>query len=354
MKHTKGSLFSRTISSSGQRASIISYSFRAKPRACLKERISRLKEALIFKKAAILEKYLSLLTLAAAGSKFSKHARRGAWATGFGCLLLLAGLAHAFPPAPHHTLQGVVRDEWGDPLDLTSAKVILETSGGVGGSSFVRRGIVPGANFQLKVAMDAGATSRLYKPTALHPFLPFTLSVQIGQTTYVPMQMTCTNFTIGQPGQITWIDLTLGVDSDCDGLPDAWELALLRALGRGQTFEDLLALKPDGDEDGNGLTNLQEYLAGTYAYDPDDGFSLTVIEVIAGTMVLEFLAVQGRTYSIEVSENLQLWTSVPFRSVAAGPESPWVNSYTATDVRLLKVALPTATPANRFFRAKVQ
>src|SRR6185295_18790145 len=41
-------------------------------------------------------------------------------------------------------------------------------------------------------------------------------------------------------------------DSDADGLPDAWEL---------QYFGNLLQ-GPSGDPDGDGVTNLQEYLQG--------------------------------------------------------------------------------------------
>jgi hypothetical protein len=270
--------------------------------------------------------------------------------------LLLAFAAPAFPPAPHHTLQGEVRDEWGDPVEMTGATGILESAGGVGGSTLVRRGIVPAANFQLKVAMDAGTITRLYKPTALRPFLPFTLKVQIGQATYVPMEVTCTNFAIGQPAGSTWIDLTLGVDSDCDGMPDAWELALLRALGRGQTLADILALQPDGDEDGDGLTNRQEYLASTYAYDPEDGFTLTLLDVSAGESHLEFLAVRGRTYTIHSSANLTHWTPVAFRVVTGGNPGALLGSYVAPEVEYLQVRVPfqTGGETNRFFKAMVQ
>ena len=50
------------------------------------------------------------------------------------------------------------------------------------------------------------------------------MKVQIGASVYLPMEMMISQ-PIGQPAGVTRLDLTLGVDSDGDGMPDAWELA---------------------------------------------------------------------------------------------------------------------------------
>ncbi|WP_367872485.1 Ig-like domain-containing protein [Luteolibacter sp. Populi] len=50
-----------------------------------------------------------------------------------------------------------------------------------------------------------------------------------------------------------------GIDEDEDGLPDVWELEYLGNLDHG----------PSGDPDGDGLTNMQEYVAGTDPLDMD-------------------------------------------------------------------------------------
>lgn len=57
-------------------------------------------------------------------------------------------------------------------------------------------------------------------------------------------------------------------DADCDGMPDAWELA--HGLNPNWAGDALL------DSDGDGLTNLEEFLRGTDPRNPDtdgDGFS---------------------------------------------------------------------------------
>ncbi len=264
------------------------------------------------------------------------------------------GSLMAYPPAPNHTIYGTVRDELGNPLVVTNAQVILETLTGIRLNTMVIPKLMLDANYRLPVPMDAGLTADAYKPTALRPTVAFRLKVKIGSTTYLPIELAANYSNLGKPAQMTRVDLTLGEDLDGDGLPDAWERSLLATLGADSTLADIL---PNGDADNDGLSNLQEYLAGTYAFDPQDGFSLAIVDAVNDHPVLEFLAIRGRTYAMEASQDLQTWVPARFRLLSDAPSVLGRDFYQATDVRLQRVeALPPdeEAPQRLFYRAKVQ
>lgn len=266
-----------------------------------------------------------------------------------GCLLF-ASPASAFPPAPHHTLFGMVRNQYGEPLNLISSEVFLETAAGSQLRAQIVEGLGDGFNYRLEVPMDSGAVPGVYKPTALLAASTFRLKVQIGQTTYLPMEMVGNLARIGEPAQQTRLDLTLGVDSDGDGLPDAWEQALIAVHGG-----TLASIKPDGDADGDGISNLAEYLAGTSAFDPSDGFRLTLLEVNSGATTLEFLTMPRRTYTIHGSTDLTEWRPVQFILASEPAGSPLRRDFYSSDVVLLRVSVPSQAGANyRFFKATLE
>ena len=100
-------------------------------------------------------------------------------------LSLIQGLA--FPPAPHHLFMGTVRDEFGDPVTAEDALVVMETSSGYRLTAPVEPDVVPGVNFRLQVAMDAGITRELYRPSAMSEAMPFQMWVEIGGVSYRPI-----------------------------------------------------------------------------------------------------------------------------------------------------------------------
>ncbi len=233
----------------------------------------------------------------------------------------------AYPPAPFHLFYGMLRDEYGTPINVAGAEVILETSSGVKIQTTVNPGIESGANYRLEVPMDAGLTAAPYQPSALRPLVPFRIKVRIGGGTYLPIEMAANFAKLGQPGQRTRLNLTLGEDNDGDGLPDAWERLV---------NPDISLVKPGADA-GNGLTFLETYYAGTYVVDPKNGFTLSILDFNKGAPLLEFLAVNGRTYTVLGSRDLKTWNVVPFRVPAEGLIAPVRWSIQTDAVKTVRV-----------------
>lgn len=209
-------------------------------------------------------------------------------------VLILSTVAPAFPPAPHHEIYGMVRDEYGNPVSEDAVVTLLGVSRPIlsGGVDPFQE---PGVNYLLKVPMDAGTLAQLYQSTAMRPAMPFTAKVTIGGVQYVPIEVQGGMLEIGEPGGRTRLNLTLGADRDGDGLPDAWEEEVIGAI---DGLGDLADVTPEGDADGDGVSNFTEYLAGTYAFDKRAVFRFEVVEVRDGFAHLRFLAVKGRTYRL--------------------------------------------------------
>lgn len=175
--------------------------------------------------------------------------------------------------------------------------------------------------------------------------------------------------------KLLFLELNTG-DSDGNGLEDGWE---------GQYFETVPA-NPEGDPDGDGLTNAQEQLLGTNpkekdsdgdgtddgdeiaqfrdpavndpivdsdgdlisdewealfgtdAYDPQDKPDMQ-LNLENGNLMLRWQGANGRRYHVEESEDLFHWTLVPGTQIEADEDSE-------IDVILLPEG------SNRFYRLK--
>ena len=90
-------------------------------------------------------------------------------------------------------------------------------------------------------------------------------------------------------------------DSDADSMPDAWEVA--NGLDPATPADAAL------DADHDGMTNLQEYLAGT---DPQDAASrfTQAISVDGAAPTIRFIAQAGRAYTVQVSNTLESWSKL--------------------------------------------
>ncbi len=262
-----------------------------------------------------------------------------------GVVLLPVGM-NAFPPAPHHTFFGMVRDELGRPLEGEKVEVLFETSSG----RLVRTGVglgIPGINYRLRVPMDAGSTADLYNPVAMRHAMPYKIRVKVGAKVYLPIEMVGDLGKMGQPGEETLLNLTLGEDTDGDGLPDAWERAL---LAQGQGLGDI---NPNDDTDGDGMSNLDEYISGNYAFDKEDGLRLDIVQKGESGAVLEFMGIRGRTYTVQGSPDLKEWNDVSFQVDGEEGEFKHVR---ANKVRKFRITVPSeeAGAPVKFFKLMVQ
>jgi hypothetical protein len=157
---------------------------------------------------------------------------------------------------------------------------------------------------------------------------------------------------LGQPAQSSRVDLTLGEDTDGDGLPDGWERSVIAAGNLGLTLE---GLKPGDRLNGNSLSVLQAYLAGTYAWDPKDGFRLDIVEFSAADPVLEFMALRGRSYTISASNDLLTWKPMKFRVQGGSSDAP-VSFHQTTQLQRVRVvaAGEASDPAPKFYKLQVK
>jgi hypothetical protein len=140
------------------------------------------------------------------------------------------------------------------------------------------------------------------------------LTINVGGVDYYPIEIASRTPTVGTPASRVRLDLTLGVDSDQDGLPDAWEESQLYQAGYlpGPNGWDLSLLDRHGDLDKDGLSNFAEYIAGTYAGDSTSTISLVIKEKIGENVRMETFALYGKSYSIETTTDLKTWTPISF------------------------------------------
>lgn len=84
-------------------------------------------------------------------------------------------------------------------------------------------------------------------------------------------------------------------DTDEDGLPDQWKM---------QNFKTL-AMSASGDEDGDGKSNLEEFIAGTDPNDPNSRFKVTSVTPDGGGgTTIRWDSVNGRIYTVYKSTDL--------------------------------------------------
>lgn len=279
--------------------------------------------------------------------------------------ILVPGVAMAFPPAPYYTLFGMIRDENGQTLRVEGAQVVFYRNGAELFRQTIGQTEKLDQNYQLRLRMDMlRSGTRTYTDLATNTGVNFNVSVVIHNVSYQPIEMAMPR-TVGKPGERLRLDLTLGIDGDGDGLPDAWEESQLHAGGQlpDENGWDLALLDRNGDFDKDGVSNWDEYIAGTYATDSTDYLSLKILQRQVSHVRLQFYSIHGKAYALESSPDMKTWTAEPLflrdpestdsDDVAdpAKSQSGWTADATGV-VDVFATAPDTA--GQTFYRLKVQ
>ncbi|MEK7675638.1 MAG: CARDB domain-containing protein, partial [Verrucomicrobiota bacterium] len=92
-------------------------------------------------------------------------------------------------------------------------------------------------------------------------------------------------------------------DADGDGIPDWWEQ---------QYFGSASNCDPEADPDGDGYTNMQEYIAGTDPLNPASALRITAIREVGNNVELDFVSISGKMYKVESKDALSdaTWTQI--------------------------------------------
>jgi hypothetical protein len=270
-------------------------------------------------------------------------------------LSLLSSLtALAFPPAPYYTLYGMVRDQVGQTLTAEGAEVVLLKEGVEIGRTPITANRID-QSYELNVRMDQTRSgTALYSDKAVSVGGLFSLVVEMNGSIFYPIEVSGT-LEAGNGGERSRLDLTLGEDSDGDGLPDVWEQWQLYQAGQYPAADgswDLSQISANGDFDGDGQSDGFEYIAGTFAGDATEVFGLEIKEKLAGNVRLEFYAITGKTYTIERSSDMLEWTRVNFATESA--QNTPAAGHVAAGVGQVPVFLTPASDAKEFYRLSVR
>ena len=270
-----------------------------------------------------------------------------------GLMLLGTGVAHAFPPAPYYTMYGVVRDQVGQTVTAEGAEVILLKGGVEVGRTPITSSRID-QNYELSMRIDQNRSgTTFYTDKAVAAGGLFSLVVSMNGALFYPIEVSG-SLTAGKGGERVKLDLTLGEDKDKDGLPDTWEAWQLYQAGRYPGDDgnwDLSLIDKGGDFDKDGQSNLLEYIAGTFAGDATETFSLAIKEKLPESVRLEFYGITGKVYTLESTLDMKTWTRVPF---AVGAPGIGNNAHQATGIGIVSAFTAPRTTTKEFYRLSVR
>lgn len=119
-------------------------------------------------------------------------------------------------------------------------------------------------------------------------------------------------------------------DTDADGLDDNWE----------RTYFGNLAQGPGGDFDSDGMSNLNEFRAGTNPADGSSSLRLTIVSM--SPVTLRFFSVASKTYTLEYQNSLSLgpWNTLSNLAAQGSSSFRQVTDPSAPGMRFYRIRTP--------------
>ena len=140
--------------------------------------------------------------------------------------------APAFPPVPSYVIYGLVRDQVGATLAVDGAEIILLKDNVEIGRAPIFKDLRLDSNYELSIRIDqTNSGTRTYSTKAVAPQGIYSLKIVMNGQNFFPIEASNT-LRVGNGGERVRLDLSLGVDANNDGLPDAWQEWVLYQAGR--------------------------------------------------------------------------------------------------------------------------
>jgi hypothetical protein len=262
-----------------------------------------------------------------------------AWFSRLGFLALISFVARAGIPEPGIVLYGVVRDGTGARLTFGTLEIVYtQSSSGKRVTNSVPLQDLGGAYsyvteilFETPIPSEPVTANNVFELPAIgggtHTFSRTAQYLGGPGST-----LSGDSITFDQKGSLRELNITFAgvVDVDGDGLPDTWEMQVFGTLSRNGA----------GDQDGDGMSDLAEFMAGTDPTDPDSLLRLTGIQRVVGGFEIRWTSVSGKTYSLQRSPAANgAFSDIVTGISGTAPENIRFDPASATNIHFYRIKL---------------